>query len=57
MGFELARLVRERYPDVKIVAMSSSHGREDYDSGTIDEFVSKPLGVLDIREVVKRVAN
>ena len=57
MGYELARQVRAVHPDIIIVAMSASHGIEHYDSGTIDAFVSKPLGVLDIREVVKRLAN
>ncbi len=43
MGYELAKQARAAHPELKIIAMTATHARSDYESGTLDAFIEKPF--------------
>ncbi|NOV00574.1 response regulator [Paenibacillus planticolens] len=59
-GLELSSIVRERFPDIKIIFISG-HGDFEYARTAlrlgIEEFCVKPFGSVDLLEILHRVSD
>lgn len=54
-GLELAKQVKEEYPQIKFVIMTGWLGDiEEYNSDIIDHMLEKPFGIEEIKELIER---
>ncbi len=58
-GVEAARQIKEKFPHLKVVAMTGQPGSENAHSvkALCDAFLEKPFRVVELRETVKAVLN
>lgn len=52
-GFEIIELVRKKFPEVLIIAMSGKYTRHDIEGLDVNYFFEKPFLFKDLEDVIK----
>ncbi|MDX9821369.1 MAG: response regulator [Syntrophales bacterium] len=52
-GFELCKLMKERFPDLYIIGMSGTYGENVFREAGADMCLAKPFSILDMQEAVE----
>lgn len=56
-GFQLLEQVKQRYPGLRVLAMSGLVSSEDLEGHAFDAFIEKPMDPRGIREIVEQVSE
>jgi CheY-like chemotaxis protein len=56
-GYQLLKVIRKRFPDVRVLAMSGAVTGEDVEEHGFEAFIEKPMDPDGIREIVERVSE
>jgi len=56
-GYQLLKVIRKRFPDVRVLAMSGAVTGDDVEEHGFEAFIEKPMDPNGIREIVEQVSE